>query len=109
MKASSLATVEASATTMEAATARTATHPSLCHCRPRVEGATFRACSGVDAVCIGMAGCIVLARSPGVNVRGVKFVMEMSAVEWSAVDESGRIESPAKGAVENSVQRDKGV
>src|SRR5580704_17776128 len=109
MKASSLAAVEASATTMGAATAGTATHTSLCHCRPRVESAAFRARSGVDAVCIGMAGCVVLAGSPGPNVRGVKFVMEMSAIERSTVDESGGIESPAERAIENAVQWDEGV
>src|SRR6202046_3068464 len=109
--ATTTATVEATSatggTTVKSAAA-TSMAAARCQCRPGVESATLCPGSRVDTVGISAAACVVLSRSPGMNIRGVERVIEVSAKERSPKDKSRRIESPAERAVENSTPGQKG-
>lgn len=92
-------------TTVESASTKASPHASRSNRRPRVEGSTRRARSGVNAVCVSAAGCVVLTRPPCANIGRVKRVIEVSPEERCAEDQTRRIESPAKWAVEDPSPR----
>src|SRR6202795_1617826 len=106
------ATVEATSATggatVKSAAEATIMSAARCHCRPGVESTTLCPGSRVDTMGIRAAACVVLSRSPGMNIRGVERVIEVSAVERSPIYKSRRIESPAKRAVENSTRGHEG-
>ena len=81
------ATVEATSatggTTVNSAAEATIMAAARCHHRPGVESATLCPGSRVDTMGISAAACVVLSRSPGMNIRGVERVIEVSAVERS--------------------------
>src|ERR1700685_1923988 len=108
--ATTTATVEAtSATTVRSAAEATIMSAARCQCRPGVESAALCPGSRVDTMGISAAACVVLSRSPGMHIRGVERVIEVSAVERSPKCKSRRIESPPERAVENSPPGQKGV
>src|ERR1035438_8329241 len=110
--ATTTATVEATSATggatVKSAAEATIMSAARCHCRPGVESATLCPGSRVDTMGIRAAACVVLSRSPGMNIRGVERVIEVSAIERSPIYKSRRIESPAERAVENSTPGQKG-
>src|ERR1700723_678458 len=106
------ATVEATsatgAATVKSAAGATIMSAARCHCRAGVESAILCSGSRVDTMGISAAACVVLSRSPGMHIRGVERVIEVSAVERSPKYKSRRIESPPERAVENSTPGQEG-
>src|SRR5580692_1103752 len=110
--ATATATVETTSATggatVKSAAEATIMSAARCHCRPGVESTTLCPGSRVDAMGVRAAARVVLSRPPGMNIRCVERVIEVSTVERSPKDKSRRIESPAKRAVENSTRGHKG-
>src|SRR5580692_10095056 len=102
------ATSATGGTTVKSAAEATIMSAARCHCGPGVESATLCPGSGVDTMRIRAAACVVLSRSPGMHIRGVERVIEVSAVERSPIYKSRRIESPPERAVKNSTPGQKG-
>jgi hypothetical protein len=84
VKPSTTAAAVNALTTVEPST----TEPSPSHHRPRVESPTHRTRSGVNAVRVSAARGVVGTRSPGADIGSVKRVVEMSAVERSAINQA---------------------